>query len=245
MSTLPSVRDFNLHRRLKPHIACPTTCGTGSECTGIAVFDFLERHAKTGIMSKRMLPDHAIVDPEVLSTLPKTALTATALDALCHALEAYSCKPSIERAKPESPLSRPMTQGASRWSDEIAGMAIRIISANFADAVQNPDNDKARAELMWAATLAGTAFGNSGCHVPHAMSYPVSGMVRDYRPSDFPKGPPLIPHGLSVVLNAPAVFRLIGKEAAERHAQMADWLGVLQRMAKAIPGGASLRGLST
>ena len=121
--------------------------------------------------------------------------------------------------------ARPMTQGANRWSDEIAAIAIRGIACHFGRAALDPADDEAREALMWASTMAGTAFGNSGCHVPHAMSYSVSGLVRDYRPADYPPGPPLIPHGLSVILNAPAVYRLTGAGAPERHAQLADWLG--------------------
>ncbi|MCB1970617.1 MAG: iron-containing alcohol dehydrogenase [Geminicoccaceae bacterium] len=210
---------------LRPHIACPTTCGTGSECTGIAVFDLLSMKAKTGIMSRRMLPDHAIVDPDATVTLPRTALTSTALDALCHAMEAYTCRPASTRERPATASARPMTQGANRWSDEIAAIAIRGIACHFGRAALDPADDEAREALMWASTMAGTAFGNSGCHVPHAMSYSVSGLVRDYRPADYPPGPPLIPHGLSVILNAPAVYRLTGAGAPERHAQLADWLG--------------------
>ena len=214
-------------RPLLPHIACPTTCGTGSECTGIAVFDFLAMHCKTGIMHAAMLPDHAVVDPETTISLPPTVLASTALDALCHALEAYSCKPATDRARPPQPADRPMTQGANIWSDAVAETAIRTIAASIEPALAEQGSDRidARARLMWAATLAGNAFGNAGCHVPHAMSYPVSGMVKTYRPADFPPGPPLVPHGLSVLLNAPAVYRLTGPAAPERHRHMATWLG--------------------
>ena len=189
------------------------------------MFDFLEMHTKTGIMSRRLLPDHAVVDPRTLATLPKTALTSTALDALCHALEAYSCRPATSRAKPVEPGLRPMTQGANIWSDEIAGIAIRAIAENFDEAVCREASEEALDRLMWASTLAGISFGNAGCHLPHAMSYPVSGMVREYRPRDYPPGAPLVPHGLSVVLEAPAVYRLTGRAAPERHRRLAEWLG--------------------
>ncbi len=210
---------------LRPHIACPTTCGTGSECTGIAVFDLLSMRAKTGIMSHRLVPDHAVLDPEVTRTLPRTALACTALDAACHALEAWTCRPVETRDLPEQPDLRPMTQGANPWSDFIALEALRRIGAHFPKALAEPPDLAARGELLWASCLAGVSFGNAGCHVPHAMSYPVSGMVRDYRPEDYPPGPPLVPHGMSVILNAPAVYRLTGPAAPERHLEAARALG--------------------
>ena len=177
--------------RLKPHIAIPTTCGTGSEVTGICVFDLLAMKAKTGIMSRRMVPDHAIVDPQTVTTLPPLVLAATALDLLCHALEAFSCKPASSRMEPKSPDHRPMTQGSNSWSDFVALQAITLFQDNFEKAVQG--DLSARGELLWAATLAGNAFGNAGCHVPHALSYPVSGMVRDYHPDGYPKDEPMVP----------------------------------------------------
>lgn len=209
---------------LKPHIAIPTTCGTGSEATGISVFDYLPMQAKTGIMSRRLLPDHAIVDPDLLASLPPLVLASTALDLLCHALEAMSCRASIERAVPAAPGLRPMTQGANRWSQPVAASAIASFAQNFEGAIQG--DAAARGELLWAAYLAGNAFGNAGCHVPHALSYPVSGLVRDYRPQGYPQDEPMVPHGIAVVLNAPSTYRLIGPHAPQLHAEMAGLLGI-------------------
>lgn len=214
---------------LWPHIACPTTCGTGSECTGIAIFDYLPMQTKTGIMSRRLIPDLAIVDPEVTRSLPVSVLVATALDAMSHALEAYTCKPFSARGLSADPNARPLTQGANPWSDAIAEIAIRTIACNIRPALDEHAGGSraevaARGQLLWAAALAGNAFGNAGCHLPHALSYPISGMVRDYRPHDWPPGAPLIPHGLSVMLTAPACYRLTAPGAIERHRQIAQWL---------------------
>ncbi|RMD65260.1 MAG: iron-containing alcohol dehydrogenase, partial [Alphaproteobacteria bacterium] len=102
---------------LKPHIACPTTCGTGSECTGIAVFDLLSMHAKTGVVSRRLRPTMALIDPECTRTLPKNVVGASAFDVLSHALESYTALAYTRRRAPARPSQRPMSQGANPWSD--------------------------------------------------------------------------------------------------------------------------------
>jgi alcohol dehydrogenase class IV len=78
---------------------------------------------------------------------------------------------------------------------------------------------------MFAATLAGIAFGNSGVHVPHGMSYSVAGLVREFRPEGYPQAEPMVPHGMSVIVNAPAVFRFTAEACPERHIDGAEWLG--------------------
>ncbi len=215
----------NVPGPLRPHVACPTTCGTGSECTGIAIFDLLAMKAKTGIMSHRLVPDHAVIDPEATASLPRTALACTALDTVCHALEAWTCRPVSERELPREPDLRPMTQGANPWSDLLALEPIRLVAANLEAALADPPDMAARGRLLWAATLAGASFGNAGCHLPHALSYPVSGMVREYRPADYPPGPPLVPHGMAVILAAPPVYRLMEARAGPRLLAAARALG--------------------
>src|SRR5204863_8240267 len=77
---------------LPPHVACPTTAGTGSELTGIAVCDVLALHAKTGIASRRLRPTHAVVDPDATDTLPGSVVAASGFDVLCHALESFTAR---------------------------------------------------------------------------------------------------------------------------------------------------------
>ena len=82
---------------------------------------------------------------------------------------------------------------------------------------------------MWAATLAGIAFGNAGVHVPHGMSYAVAGLVDSFCPEGYPQEEPIVPHGMSVIVNAPAVFRRIAATSPERHREAAELLGADMR----------------
>jgi hydroxyacid-oxoacid transhydrogenase len=202
---------------LKPHIACPTTSGTGSEATGIAIFDLLSMKAKTGIASQHLRPSLGLVDPLVTHTLPKNVIAATAFDVLSHALESLTSRPFTSRTKPDNPAARPYSQGGNPWSDMIAKEALRLVGEHMVPAVTDTDNLEAREYLMWASSLAGVAFGQAGCHLPHGMSYAVSGLVRDFRPEGYPQHQPIVPHGMSVILNAPSVFRMTGPHAPERH----------------------------
>jgi len=197
---------------LAPHIACPTTSGTGSEVTGIAIFDWLALEAKTGIASPRLRPTEALVDPRVTRTLPAAVVAASGMDVLSHALESFTARPFT--ARPAGP--RPMSQGANPWSDIGCREALRILGVHLVPAVQGDDH--AREQVMWAATLAGIAFGNSGVHVPHAMAYAVAGRVREFRPAGYPDAV-LVPHGMAVAVNAPSVFRHLA-HARDREAAL-------------------------
>jgi alcohol dehydrogenase class IV len=205
---------------LPPHLACPTTCGTGSETTGIAVCDVLALKAKTGIASARLRPSLALVDPTCTYTLPAEVVAASGFDVLCHALESFTARPFSSRVPG---LPRPMSQGRNPWSDIGSREALRIGGANLALAVEG--SESARDQLAWAATLAGVAFGNAGVHIPHAMAYAVAGLVRDFRMKGYPDEEPMVPHGISVVLNAPSAFRFTASTSPERHRLAAEMLG--------------------
>lgn len=210
---------------LPPHVACPTTCGTGSETTGIAVCDVRSLHAKTGIASARLRPSLAVVDPACTVTLPKEVVAASAFDVLCHALESYTARPFTARMKPSRAAERPMSQGANPWSDIGSKEALRLTGRYIVRAVTDPADVEAREQLAWAATLAGVAFGNAGVHLPHGMAYSVAGLVRDFRMPGYPSEEPLVPHGVSVVVNAPSVFRFTAAACPERHLEAAGLLG--------------------
>ena len=210
---------------LKPHIACPTTSGTGSECTGIAVFDLLSMKAKTGIASKMIRPTRALIDPTVTSTLPANVVAASGFDVLSHALESYTARHFHDRPAPKRPSLRPSSQGANPWSDLGCREALRLLGLYLVRAVHDASDSEARYQVMWAATLAGIAFGNAGCHIPHGMSYSVAGMVKDFQPDGYPLGEPIVPHGMSVIVNSPAVFRATAPTDPARHLEGAALLG--------------------
>jgi hydroxyacid-oxoacid transhydrogenase len=210
---------------LKPLYAIPTTAGTGSETTGVAIFDYEEMHAKTGIAHRRLKPTLGIVDPENTRTLPPMAAACTGLDVFTHAIESYTTMPYTKRQRPERPILRPAYQGSNPISDIWALETMLIIGKYFVRAVENPEDSEARGMMMLAACFAGLGFGNAGLTIPHGMSYPVSGMVRDYHPEGYPGTHPLIPHGMAVVLNAPAAFRFTASGCPERHLRAAEAIG--------------------
>jgi hydroxyacid-oxoacid transhydrogenase len=210
---------------LKPLFAIPTTAGTGSETTGVAIFDLEKMHAKTGIAHRRLKPTLGIVDPENTRTLPPMAAACTGLDVFTHAIESYTAMPFNRRPRPERPILRPAYQGSNPVSDIWSLEAMRIGAAYLVRAVEDPGDDEARGMMLLAASFAGVGFGNAGVTLPHGMSYPVSGMVREYRAEGYPDDHPLVPHGMAVVLNAPAAFRFTGSANPERHLKAAEVLG--------------------
>jgi hydroxyacid-oxoacid transhydrogenase len=222
---------------LKPLFAIPTTAGTGSETTGVVIFDLVEMRAKTGIAHRYLKPTLGLIDPENTKTLPPMVATASGFDVLVHALESYTTMPFDQRERPARPIFRPSYQGRNPISDLWSAEAIRAAARYLPRAVENPEDEEARAKMILAATYAGIGFGNAGLHLPHGMSYPVSGMARGYHPPGYPVGEPLIPHGISVVLNAPAAFRFTGPGCPERHLQAAGFLGADISRAKAADAG--------
>ena len=214
---------------VKPHIACPTTSGTGSEATGIAIFDLLAMKAKTGIQSRMLKPTLGLVDPDVTKSLPATIVAASGFDAMSHALESLTAVPYSRRVRPADPALRPPSQGANPWSDAIAKEALSSVGRYLVRAVTDAGDTEARTEMMYAGTLAGIAFGNAGCHIPHGMSYAVSGLVKDYRAPGYPQEQAMVPHGMSVVLNAPSVYRFTACACPERHLHGAECLGAETR----------------
>jgi hydroxyacid-oxoacid transhydrogenase len=210
---------------LKPLIAVPTTSGTGSETTGVAIFDVEEMHAKTGIASLRLKPTLGLLDPHNTRTLPSEVAASTGLDVLTHAVESYTAMPFSERPKPDRPLLRPAYQGSNPISDTWSLHAMDMVAKFLRRAVEDPSDEEARGMMLLAAAYAGVGFGNSGVHLCHGMSYPVSGMVRGYRPKGYTVDHAMVPHGVSVVLNAPAVFRFTAQACPERHLEAARALG--------------------
>jgi hydroxyacid-oxoacid transhydrogenase len=212
--------------RLQPLIAVPTTAGTGSETTGVAIFDLLEMHVKTGIAHRALRPAMGVVDPDNTRTLPRMVAACTGFDVLCHALESLTALPYHQRPASANPGLRPAYQGANPISDVWAARAIEMVSQNMMRAIEDPSDDEARGQMLLGASFAGIGFGNAGVHLVHGMSYPVSGMVRDYVPEGYVSDHPIIPHGMAVVLNAPAVVRFTAPVNPELHLYAAQLMGV-------------------
>ncbi len=210
---------------LRPHIACPTTSGTGSETTAVAIFDFVESQVKTGISSKLLRPSKAVVDPTATYSLPAGVVACTGFDVLTHAIESYTARPFTSREAPADPLARPPYQGANPWSDGGAMRAIELGGRYLERGVLDPSDTEARDALCFAATLAGLAFGNAGVHIPHAMSYSVAGLNHRFKATGYEDEGGMVPHGLSVVINAPAAFRFTAPTAPDRHLAVAKALG--------------------
>jgi hydroxyacid-oxoacid transhydrogenase len=211
---------------LKPLIAIPTTAGTGSETTGVAIFDLTTMHAKTGISHRLLCPVLGIVDPLNTLSLPPMVTACTGWDVLCHALESFTALPYAQRPAPADPGLRPAYQGANPISDVWAERAIQMVGQNIVRVLEEPTDVEARGQMALAASFAGIGFGNAGVHLAHGMSYPVSGMVRDYRPDGYPPNHPIVPHGMAVTLIAPAVFRFTAPANAARHLYAAQLMGV-------------------
>src|SRR6476659_1735432 len=112
---------------IRPHIACPTTSGTGSEVTGISIFNLTEINAKTGIISRRLIPTVALIDPDVTSTLPPNVVASSGFDCMSHAPESLTARAWPRRLNQARGASRPVSQGANPISDGLASEALRAV----------------------------------------------------------------------------------------------------------------------
>jgi len=211
---------------LLPLIAIPTTAGTGSETTGVAIFDDIPTKSKTGIASRLLKPTLGIVDPDNVKSIPQSVARYSGMDVLCHALESYTAIPYTLRpdGRADSPIKRPAYQGSNPISDIWSIHALKECVQYLPRMVNDPSGDvEARSKMCLASSSAGLGFGNAGVHLCHGMSYAVASQVKDgYWTEGYPKQGSknendehgLVAHGLSVSLNAPAVFRYTGQPGA-------------------------------
>jgi alcohol dehydrogenase class IV len=209
---------------LKPHLAIPTTSGTGSEATTVAVLDLPDMKVKTGISHRYLRPAQAIVDPDLTRTLAPEVTSSTGLDVVCHAAESFLSKPFDARPRPESADDRPPYQGSNPVADVWSGKALEFGGCYLRRAVADGDDVEARGFMMLAATMAGVGFGSAGVHIPHSCAYPIASVKHEYRPPGYPDDHPFVPHGHSVIVTAPAAFRFTYDAMPERHHRVAELL---------------------
>lgn len=206
---------------LTPLIAIPTTAGTGSETTGVSIFDDIPTKSKTGIASRYLKPTLGVVDPDNMISLPRSVAKYSGMDVLCHALESYTAIPYSLRpdGRPLSPILRPAYQGSNPISDIWSLHALQECAAYLPRMVADPEDEEARTKMCLASSSAGIGFGNAGVHLCHGMSYAVASQVKDgywtegYRKQTGINGDDkhgLVSHGLSVSINAPSAFRFTG-----------------------------------
>ncbi len=177
-----------------PLICVPTTAGTGSEVTSISVIT-TEADEKVGIVDDALFPDMAVLDPDLTLGLPRHVTAATGIDAMVHAIEAYTNR---HRKNPVS--------------DALAREALQLLSANIVTACKTPDDKSARANMLLGAMLAGQAFANSPVGAVHGLAYPLGGIFH-------------VPHGLSNSLMLEPVLKFNAPNAARLYAELAPCVG--------------------
>lgn len=209
---------------LLPLLGVPTTAGTGSEVTAVAVLDLPQEKVKTGIAHPLLRPLVALCDPDLTAGVPAAVTAATGIDALLHAAEALTAIPHTSRAAPATPAERPNYQGSHPLADVWVRHAIELVGRFLERAVADGSDREARAGMMLAATAAGIGFGNSGVHVPHACSYPIAGLKHGWKPPGYPGEGRFVPHGIACALTAPAAFGLTHRALPERHREAARLL---------------------
>ena len=189
-----------------PLVLVPTTAGTGSEVTPVSIITVGENE-KRGVSSSIILPDLAILDPLLTIGLPQKITAATGVDAMVHAIEAYSSK-----NKNNNPISR-----------MYAIEALKLLIGSIDKAVFHGDNEKARANMLKGSMFAGIAFANSPVAAVHALAYPIGGIFH-------------IPHGLSNALILPYVLRFnqLDQKAAHAYADLCDYIWPLKDPKKGI-----------
>lgn len=159
---------------IAPLVAIPTTAGTGSEVTSVAVLTDVENNLKVGISDNYLRPTVALLDPELTLGLPAYVTACSGIDALSHAIEAYTAKPSAYIQAEGSILF----QGSIPISDALAFRAIELIAKNLPLAVQQGSNLEARSNMLMGSLLAGMSFSNAGTAAAHALAYPIGGLVK-------------------------------------------------------------------
>ncbi|PVU93871.1 hypothetical protein BB559_003147 [Furculomyces boomerangus] len=223
----PIGKGMPIEKTLTPLIAIPTTAGTGSETTGATIFDFKDLKVKTGIANRALKPILGIVDPLNIRTAPLQVQIASGLDVLFHSIESYTAIPyNMRGPAPKNPLERPAYQGSNPISDVWSTRALKMTIDSLPQIKIDPGNTKAQSQMILAATYAGIGFGNAGVHLCHGMSYPISGLNKSYIHPQYNTDHPIVPHGISVAITAPSVFKFTSSMDPVRHLEVAKAFGV-------------------
>ena len=209
--------------RLKPLLAIPTTAGTGSEATGIAVLDIPDIKTKVAISHPFLRPNQGIVDPLLTRSMPPDVTAACGLDVICHAVESFTARPFYSRPAPDTPEDRPPFQGSNPVSDIWAARALEYGGLCLRRAVVDGDDLEARGNMMLAASLAGIGFSSAGTAIPHACAYPIASLKHTFQSPGYPDDP-FVPHGFAVIVTAPAAFRFTYSADPDKHLRAAELL---------------------
>lgn len=192
-----------------PLILVPTTSGTGSEVTAAAVLNDTDQGAKFSILSNHLRARFAVVDPLLTVSCPAAVTAASGIDALSHAVEAYTAVDNEAFPLPAGEAT--IYQGRHPLGDLLAERAIGLIGENLRRAVNDGDDLDAREGMALASTLAGMSFSNSGVAVVHALEYPLNDTVHT-------------PHGVGCGLFLPYVMRFTGPARPQQMARIAELL---------------------
>ncbi|MEB3756156.1 MAG: iron-containing alcohol dehydrogenase [Desulfurococcales archaeon] len=193
---------------LKPLIAIPTTAGTGSEASPVAVLTFHDKNMKVRLASDYLRPVLAILDPKLTVTVPPRVTVSTGLDALMHAIESFTSKPYYERLKSQAYCETTVFQGSNQVTEVLAEKAISLIGENLERAYRNGIDLEARSNMMLASHLAGIAFSNTGTHISHAISYALSVLSAE-------KGFRL-PHGIAAAMTGPSLLKVLSNYVPQK-----------------------------
>lgn len=202
--------EFKVPGPVLPIIAVPTTAGTGSEATPVAVITDPDRTLKVGISSPHLIPRTAICDPDLTLTCPPALTAIAGADALTHAIEAFTAG---RRAPSPDLAQRHVFIGKSALTDHFALLAIRLLGRSLERACRDGADEEARADVMLAALAAGCAFGTAGTAAAHAIQYPVGALTHTA-------------HGLGVATLLPYVMRFNRDAALDEMAEIALALGL-------------------
>ncbi|KKB12626.1 alcohol dehydrogenase [Devosia geojensis] len=202
--------EFKVPGPILPLVAVPTTAGTGSEVTPVAVVSDPERAVKVGIASPHLVPHTSICDPELTYSCPPGLTAVSGADALTHAIEAFT---TLRQPASGTIAHEHVFVGKNIFSDRYALDAVRLIFASLKAAYDHGDDIEARDRLMLGSTLAGLAFGVAGTAAAHAVQYPVGALTHT-------------PHGAGVAVMLPYVMEFNRSHAEPEMAELALAMGL-------------------